>query len=81
MATTNGQCNIEGKTCEGYSSSFSYIEVYSVKDDRQAMFHSASWWWQTARVMVAWVAMLSYYWRNVVPVEGVVGFLGGILIW
>ena len=26
----------------------------------------------------AWGAMLSYYWRNVVPVEGVVGFFGDI---
>ena len=80
MAITNGQCqcNVEGKTCERNSSSFSCIEMYSVKNDKQALFHSASWWWQTSRVALAWVwaAMLGYYWRNMIPVAGLVGILG-----
>ena len=70
------QCNIEGKTCEWNSSSFSCIEMYSVKDDQLALFHSASWGWQTACVALASGAMLSYYWRSVVSVEGVGG--GGV---
>ena len=80
MAMTYGQCqcNIESKTCERNSSSFWWIELCSVKDDKQTLFHSASWWWQTARVASAWRTILRYCWRNLVPMEEVVRFWGDI---
>ena len=80
MAMTYGQCqcNIESKTCERNSSSFWWIESCSVKDDKQILFYSASWWWQTARGASAWRTILRYCWRNLVPMEEVVRLWGDI---
>ena len=71
-------CNVEGKTYQRNSSSLSCIKMYGIKDDKKALFSSASWWWKTAFVALACGVMQSYYWHNVVPAVGMLGFLGDI---
>ena len=67
---------IESKICERNSSPFGCIEMCSLKGDKQVHFHSASRWWQKARVSSAWGAMLSFDWSNVKLVVGMVELLG-----
>ena len=49
-----------------------------IRQSLTALVSSASWWWKTAFVALACGVMQSYYWRNVVPAVGMLGFLGDI---